>query len=127
MPRDPRPDPTNAARQQRHKARKRAIAAAMAVPDGPDGAPDPAAGQAAAERLDQMDRDGIKTAIRKLHKLDRLACAEAARATMAEKIQGAAGRIADKLIELGMQGDVAALLACARSVLPPAKDERRVR
>src|SRR3954463_5962097 len=111
MSRDPRPDPTNVARQLRHRSRKRAMIAALSVPDGPDGKPDPAAGREAAERLNQLDRDGIKTAIRKLNKLDRLACAEAARAIMAEKIQGAAGRIADKLIELGMQGDVAALLA----------------
>src|SRR3954447_17258535 len=71
MPHHPGHDPTNTERQARHRARRRAILAALAAPVDA-GAVDASQVTASATDLDELDREGVKTAIRKLQKFDLL-------------------------------------------------------
>src|SRR4051794_19518584 len=108
-----RSDPTNALRQERHRLRKRALAAALVEPTD----------AAAVE-----ERDQVRGAIAHLERLDRRHATEHARRAFAAEIEGSAAAVARKLVELALAGDATALSLVARSVLPPARTEdRRVR
>src|SRR5690348_5006593 len=66
------PDLTNRERQARHRGRRKAILMALSAPvgTGPAKGPDASSAPADPDRLDPQD---VKSAIRKLAKLDRLA------------------------------------------------------
>src|SRR5690349_19240530 len=73
------------------------------------------------------EREDVRHRAKYWVEMDKRLALRSARSTMANKLEAAAGPIADKMIELALQGDCAALLACARTVLPPAKHEPRIR
>src|SRR4051794_30634710 len=125
MPHRPGHDPTNTERQRRHRGRRKAILAALSAPLGDGTAEGPDARPAPVDpgRLDPQD---VKSAIRKLAKMDRLASAEAGRAAFTAEVAPAAGAIGRKLVEMGLAGDVGALIAAARAIAPPARDDRRI-
>ena len=111
------PDLTNRERQARHRGRRKAILAALAAPvgAGPADAPDASPAPVDPDRLEPQD---VKSALRKLSRIDRLASAEAGRAAFTAEVAPAAGEIGRKLVQMGLQGDVGALIAAARAVAP---------
>src|SRR4051812_46443249 len=73
------------------------------------------------------EREDVRHRAKYWVEMDKRLALRSARATMADKIEEAAGPIADKMIQLALAGDCAMLVAYARTVLPPAKDERRIK
>lgn len=111
-----RSDTTNVLRQRRHRLRRKALTEALAAPAATDG-------DANADR-----RAPLRGAIDHLKRLDRRHANETARHAFATAIEGSAEAVAQKLVELALGGDVAALTLVARSVLPAARpDDRRVK
>ena len=113
MTKAPRPDPTNAERQRRHRGRRRAVRNAMADP-----AEREAAEAAPVERVQNLTSQAA--AVRRLEDA-------AARQKFVATIEANAEAIANKLLERALDGDVGALLAVASRLAPPARPERRVR
>src|SRR3954451_13773441 len=107
-------DATRNDRQARWRDRRRTLA------DQPAGVPK-------AVTPTEDEREDVRHRAKYWVEMDKRLALRSARATMADKIEEAAGPIADKMIQLALQGDCAMLVACARTVLPPAKDERRIK
>ena len=78
-----RPDLTNRERQARHRARRKASLMALAAPPGPADARAASPAPVDPDRLDPID---VKSALRRLSKMDRLAAAEGARAAFTAEV-----------------------------------------
>ncbi len=108
----PRPDPTNAVRQRRHRERRRAVRDALADPT------EHAAAEAAPTSQVQV-LTSQTNAVRRLEDA-------AARRAFTGVLEVNAEAVANVLVQKALEGDVGAAMAVASRLAPPAKQERRV-